>query len=460
MPVAIEDALFRPRGIAIVGASNDPAKLSGRPLEYLLRLGYGGGIYPVNPTREKVQGVTAYATLSKASGPIDLAIVVLPAPAVAAALRDCAAAGVTAAIVFASGFAEMGGVGRARQDEVENIVKSTGLRVIGPNCLGTFGLPTAAFATFSSAFDEGTEFPDDPFALVSQSGAVGTFIYATMVSEGLGVRYYANTGNEADVTVAELLGALAKAEDVDVLIGYLEDARRLNQLEDTARTARRLGKPLILLKSGVTAAGARAVKFHTASTPGSDEEFDAVVKRHGAIRVESMEAACDTALLFRAARRAAGRRLAIVTSSGGASALATDAAVRLGLEVNELGSEIRAEIAAMLPEYGSALNPVDLTGALLTDPALIGRALSRVMQDPDVDMILIVIGNADRGADALVDHIHQACESTRKPFAVAWSGGSGRPRSALRKLRVPAYSEPLRALRAMARLADYSSFMT
>lgn len=456
MSVSLSDALFRPRGIAVVGASNDPTKLSGRPLDFLLRLGYEGSIVAVNPTRAEVQGVKAYPKLADASGPIDLAIVVLPAAAVTQALRDCAAAGVAAAIVFASGFSEMGGRGLALQEEIEEIVKTTGLRVIGPNCLGTFALPTKAFATFSSAFDEDITMPDDAIALVSQSGAVGTFIFATLVAAGVGVRYFANTGNEADVSVGELLAQLARVDDVAVLMGYLEDGRRLEQLAEAAAEAERRGKPLLLIKSGATAEGQRAVGLHTGSQPGSDADFMAIVERHGAIRVESMEAAADAAMLFRQGRRAAGKRLVLVTSSGGASALTTDAAVQIGLSIDPPSEAVREAIRPMLPEYGSTANPIDLTGALLTDEPLIQRVLSKLVDDPAVDVILVVLGNADRNADALVENIVAVCETTDKPFAVAWSGGSGRPRVALQARGIPTYPDPLRAVKAIKRLADFS----
>lgn len=456
MPVSLFDALFRPRGIAIVGASNDPDKLSGRPLDYLIKLGYSGAIVPVNPKRDQVQGVRSFHRLSDATTPIDLAIVVVPSPSVAAALRDCAEAGISAAIVFASGFSEMGGRGIGMQHDIEQICRETGLRVIGPNCLGTFALPSKAFATFSSAFDENSDVPNDAIALVSQSGAVGTFIFASMVATGVGVRYFANTGNEADISVGELLGSLADTPDVDVLIGYLEDARRLHALDEAAAKADRLGKPLLLLKSGATAEGTRAVGFHTGSQPGDGAAFQAIVERHGAMRLESMEAAADAAMLFRQGRRAAGPRVAIVTSSGGASALTTDAAVQIGLRIDPPSPHVQEAMRPMLPEYGSVANPVDLTGALLTDPTLIRRTLQQLVADPQVDIILVVLGNADRGGEALVDGIADVCQCTDKPFVVAWSGGSGRPRQWLQAKKIPTYPEPLRAVRAIKRLVDFS----
>lgn len=457
MSVSLSDALFRPRGIAVVGASNDPAKLSGRPLDFLLRLDFKGQIYPINPTRTQVQGTRSYASLKEITGPVDLAIVVVPATGVLQALTECAEAGISAAIVFASGFAEVkGDKGRHLQDQVVAIAKTTGLRVLGPNCLGSFATMTSAFATFSSAFDELTEVHDDAIAIVSQSGAVGTYLYTTMQASGVGARYYANTGNEADISVAELLSALAQASDVDILIGYLEDGRRLDRLTEAAAAADALGKPLILMKSGATAEGARAVGFHTGSSPGDDAEFTALVERHGAIRVESMEAAGDVAMIFRPGRRTLGRRLAIVTSSGGSSALATDAAVQCGLAVESVSPDTELALRGMMPDYGSAANPIDLTGSLLNDAPMLEGALTKVVADPLVDMVLVVIGNADRGSEALVKGIHSGYLATGKPFAVAWTGGSGRPRQALLDLKVPTYAEPLRAVRALRRLADFS----
>ena len=218
-PVA--DLLFRPRSVVVYGASSDPEKLSGRPLDYLKKFGYAGPIYAVNPRRREVQDVPAYADITDVPGPIDLAVIVVPAESVTAAVVRCADAGVGAAIIFASGFAEIGENGVAAQDRIAAIARRSGMRILGPNCLGTFSAGDRAFATFSTAFDDDKVRPESPIALVSQSGAVGTFTYSTMNTLGLGVRYFANTGNEVDVTVAELLTSLVDASDVDILLGHI-----------------------------------------------------------------------------------------------------------------------------------------------------------------------------------------------------------------------------------------------
>ncbi|SEB47276.1 acetate--CoA ligase family protein [Rhodococcus jostii] len=456
----VDELLFEPRSIAIIGASDDPAKISGRPLDYLRRFGFAGKIYPVNANREVVQGVPAFRSLTDIGVPVDLALVVTPAASVPAALIECASAGVGIAVVFASGFSEIGGADAdALQRELDRIVSTTSLRVIGPNCLGAFAVPTSTFATFSSAFDEASDVSDDPIGLVSQSGAVGSFIYSTLVGCGAGVRYFANTGNESDVTVPEVLLNLLRRDDVRMAIGHIEGLRDPALLVRAAQTALDSAKPLIVLKAGRTSEGQRAVAAHTASVAGIDSEFEDIVRRYGLVRVHGMEDAVDAVLAFRPERRCAGRRLTIVTLSGGAAALATDAAVEAGLAVEEWNGEARQDMATILPSFGSSANPLDLTGALLNDPAMLAAVLDSVSRHDRTDMVLVVLGNADRGSEEIVECLRRAYATTDKPFAVSWTGGSGRPRQKLLKLGIPTYTDPNRAVRALSHLARHTSFL-
>jgi acetate---CoA ligase (ADP-forming) len=438
---SLTDILFEPRSIAIVGASNDPAKISGRPLDYLLKLGYQGRVYAVNPTRDVVQGVPSFPSVSAIGEPIDLALIVTPAARVADAARDCAAAGAGAAIVFASGFSEARGTGKPLQAELDDIVRTSRMRLVGPNCLGTFALPQRAFATFSSAFDNLAEVREDPIALVSQSGAVGTFTYSSLVAAGVGLRYFANTGNEGDVTVPELLLALALRDDVSLLIAHLEGLRSPETLAAAARVSLASDKPLVVIKAGRTAEGRRAVAAHTASVATEDDEFAELVAGSGIIRAPGMEAAVDAVVALRNGRRARGRRLSIVTISGGAAALATDAAVEAGLVVDEWPESERAAIDALIPSFGSSANPMDLTGALLTDNILMDRVLSQVTMHDLTDMVLVVLGNADRGSEQIVEGVRRVYLSTDKPMVVVWTGGSGVPRAHLISLGIPTYTD-------------------
>jgi acyl-CoA synthetase (NDP forming) len=453
---SVADLLFRPRSVAVLGASSDPAKLSGRPLAYLRTMGFEGDVYAVNPRRPEVQGIATYDHIAKVPGPVDLAIIVVPADSVVDAVEDCAAAGVGAAIIFASGFGEVDQAGAATQRRLTEIARQSGIRIVGPNCLGAFSPATKTFATFSTAFDDISGAPPtSPIVLVSQSGAVGTFTYTTMVDTGVGVNYFANTGNEADVTVTEVLSSLVDAPDVDVLLGHIEGAQDLAALEGLALNADELGKPLVLLKTGRTAAGARAVAAHTSSVAGDDAAFGEILSRHGAIRVHSLEAWADAALAFSDGRRGHGRRLTIVTLSGGAGALATDAAVESGLRVDTWKDEAaRGAVAAELPPFGSVLNPLDLTGSMINDVGILRRVLGLAAAHDESDAVLVVLGNADAAADQVVEVLKDAYHATEKPFMVSWTGGSGAPRTGLLMAGIPTFTDPVRAVAGIRQVIE------
>jgi acyl-CoA synthetase (NDP forming) len=453
----VADLYFRPKSVVVYGASSNPDKLSGRPLSYLKRFEFPGGIYAVNPHRDEVQGVKSYADVASIPGTVDLAVVVVPVHAVLDAIRSCAAAGVRAATIFASGFAEQDEDGSKLQSELQEISKATGIRILGPNCLGSFSAPDKAFATFSTAFDGEGERPDSPIALVSQSGAVGTFTYTTINTYGLGVRYYANTGNEADLTSVDFLSDLVEKPDVDILMGHLEGVKDLEALSALTAKAAAADKPLILLKSGRTEAGARAVGKHTASVAGDDQKFNEILSAHGAVRVPSMEAWADAALAFSKRREVAGRKLSVLTLSGGAGALAADRAVDQGLQVDTWSSAAdREELAAQLPAFASVQNPIDLTGAMINDLGLLASGLDLLERNEDTDAVLVLLGNADKGSEEIVATLVDQYAKSSKPFIVVWTGGSGKPRLDLLAQGVPTYTEPNRAVDALSRVIEYS----
>ncbi|RZL84547.1 MAG: hypothetical protein EOP32_03310 [Rhodococcus sp. (in: high G+C Gram-positive bacteria)] len=452
------DLYFRPRSIAVYGASSDPDKLSGRPLAYLKKFDYPGQVYAVNPRRDEVQGFSAYRNIADVPGPVDLAIIVVPAPAVREAVSACAQAGVGAVTIFASGFGEVGGEGQRLQDEIASLARQAGMRVVGPNCLGTFGAAERSFATFSTAFDDESERPTSPIALVTQSGAVGTFTFSTMNNSGLGVSHFANTGNEADVTVTEMLRALVDDDGVKILLGHIEGCKDLEALTELSKSAARANKPLVLLKSGRTSAGERAVAAHTGSVAGDDRDFERATVDEGATRVHSMEEMADTALAFADGRTPAGSRVTVVTLSGGAGALAADYAVSRGLTVDTWTSENdRESLAAALPYFGSVKNPIDVTGAMINELALLERTLHIVNDNAETDVVLVVMGNADNGAEQIVESLVKLRNSTTKPFFVSWTGGSGHPRTALLAAGVPTYSDPLRAVESIRKLVAFTS---
>lgn len=449
---SLVEAFFSPRRVAVIGASNDPTKLSGRVIDFLIRGGFAGEVIPVNPGRDTVQGLTCVANLADyADGKIDVAVIAVSGPKVPQALQDCADAGTPAAIVFASGFAEMS-TGRELQDEVAEICRRTGIRVLGPNCLGVIGASARATLTFSSALDADMDLQPGPVAIVAQSGAMATYLYSLARDVGLQVGHLANTGNEVDVTAAELLVSLMQQPGVHVGLSYLEAMNDSGMLDRLGETLRQENKTVVVIKAGRSKAGAVAASAHTGSVPVDGREARARLATLGMLQVESLEQAIDVVSLLVQRRPAGGRRLAVVSMSGGAGVLMADDANANGLVVNPLSRHAQDRIAAGIPAYGSPRNPVDMTAEFLKDPSILARTLDIVTADPDIDLVSVLLGNAERNSDVIVRTLTAAHAATDKPFVVVWTGGSGRPRQALRDAGVPTYNDGFRAAKAFASL--------
>ncbi|MGE0613904.1 MAG: acetate--CoA ligase family protein, partial [Hyphomicrobiales bacterium] len=371
--------LLEPASVAIIGASDDPARIGGRPLRYLLQEGFQGTVYPVNPNRQTVQGQKAYASVSDLPQAVDCALVAVPAKIVAGALEQCAAAGVKSAIVFSSGFAEMGGEGTGLQAELAAIARRSGMRVLGPNCLGVLGFSSRFFATFSSSGDQG--YPQaGPVAIISQSGAYGTHLYMVARNWGLGVSHVITTGNECDVDVAECIGWAAEREDVKVIAAYAEGIKDGPALIRSLEKARANRKPVVFMKVGRSAEGAAAAASHTASLAGSDEIYDAVFRQYGVHRADTTEQMLDAVYACTAGIFPASRRIGLVTISGGVGVQMADHAKKAGLEVAPMPLVAQEKLKAKLP-FASALNPVDTTAQFFNDMGLVRENFTIMLED-------------------------------------------------------------------------------
>jgi acyl-CoA synthetase (NDP forming) len=452
---ALHKLLF-PRSIAILGASNNPTKLSGRPLSYLKRFGYAGRIVPINLNRTEVQGLRAYRSLDEVDGELDLAMIMLPADQAADAVRMCGQRGIAAAIVSASGFAELGPEGEALQRALRAAIDESGVRVLGPNCLGLISVRDQATPTFSTALDDDGSLEKGPVAFVSQSGAFGGFVFNEAQRLGIGFSHFISTGNEVDISTTELIDKLLELDETRVVLAYLEGLSDGRRLLDAARHAHERGKPIIAVKVGRSAAGAVAAQSHTASLAGEDVVFDAAARQLGIVRVDGPEAMLDAAQIFAAGRRARGRRLTTLSVSGGAGALMADAAASSGIDVLPWDDSWQARMAKVLPSYASARNPIDITGTLVAEPDLLREALTIAVRHPETDMVAVLLGLADGVAPQLIDAIEAAHQATDIPLVVVWVGGNGKARQRLRELGIPCYTDPLRAAGALGALADFS----
>ena len=450
-------ALWAARSIAVIGATERPRAMGRLPIDYLLRYGFDGFIAPVNPKGGTILGLPAYPSIGAVGQPIDLALVMVPASAVADAVRECAAAGVRMCVVMSSGFAETGPEGERAQGELVAIAQSSGMRMVGPNCIGSVGGPGAVMATFSPVFSsESTPVPSGSIALVSQSGALGFGALSLAMERGVPVGIAVTTGNEADVTAAEVAACLAADPGVTGLLMYVESLDDLDSLRAAADLV-----PVAVLKAGRSEAGALAAASHTGALATEDKVVDAALASLGIARVTDIDDLLDVGALFASGARMPGRGVGIITTSGGSGILATDAIEVAGLDLASLGADTITALEGIVPSYGNATNPVDVTAAVMTEAGLFERCLDVLADDGSVDGIVacfaVLVGDdVTRIANAL----KAVRERTGMPVVVARTGASSlAPHAAalLAEAGVPAYSTPERAVHALAALARTGS---
>lgn len=389
------DALFAPNAIAVIGASDDVTKIGGRPLQFLLKYGFAGGIYPVNRKGGTVQGLAAYASVADLPEAPALAVIAVPPQAVPEAVRDCAARGVRAAVVLSAGFSELGEAGAVLQQEIGAIARAGGMRVVGPNCLGSVGVAHKAIATFSVALESGLP-AAGPVGIVSQSGNLGSYTMRMASERGAGISRLLTTGNECDVDIADAIASLAVDPATRVILCCMETCRSGPRLVQALALARAAAKPVVVLKVGVSDAGSAAAASHTGALAGSDAVFDVVLRNAGAIRVGSIEQLIEVGhalAVVGADRLPRGNRVAVLTASGGFGVLLADAASAQGLALPALAQATQQQVLAAVP-LASPANPVDMTAQVSSRPEVLAQVLGAVVQDAGCDALILQSANA------------------------------------------------------------------
>jgi len=443
--------LLDPASIAIVGASDNPDKIGGRPIHYMRRHGYAGTLYPINPQRAEVQGERAWPSLAALPAAPDLAIVAVAGEQAVRAVDDCAALGVAAAIVISAGFSETGEAGRALQDAMTARARAAGMRIVGPNSQGLANFGNGAIASFSTMFLEVTP-GDGPVAVISQSGGMCAMVYGLLRQRGIGVRHVHATGNEADVSVAELACATLRDPEVGCVLLYLESLREAGPLAEAAALARTRGVPLIVVKSGRSEAGARAAASHTGALANEDRAVDAFFEHHGILRARDPQELVRYAELALRSPLPQGPRVVVVSNSGASCVLASDAAAEHGLEIAPLAPATQQALADRLPGYATTVNPVDITAALLSNNGLFGQVLPVIGADPAADMFLLDIPVAGRGYDVdsfATDAAGFARAASKPVVVVAWQDNVA---ATFRAHGLPVYADEIQAMDALSAL--------
>ncbi len=388
------DTLLSPASVAIIGASPDPHRIRGQLLGLLRRNGFPGRIVPVNPSYTEIDGLACVPDVAAAGDtPIDLALIAIPAGGVLPVLEDCAAAGVRNAVVISSGFAEDDAAPPDLQQQVGALARRTGMRILGPNAEGFHNEVARVSATFSPAVDRDAD--TAPTALhtrigiVAQSGGMGFALYNRGRALGLSFSSVVSTGNEADLTAADIMAHLVQDPDTAGILLFLESVRDPAGFIAAARAARDAGKFIVAIKAGRSDAGRIAAASHTASMAGWNAGYDAMFARHGIVVAAELDEALCLAAALAANPPAAGGRVGVVTISGGAGAWSADLLDAAGLSLPELGPATQAAIRANIPSYGAARNPVDLTAGGAQGGGTL-RTVALLLDDPAIDIVAVV----------------------------------------------------------------------
>lgn len=453
------ERLFNPRAVAVIGASHDATTISGKPLAYLLRHEYAGRVFPVNPRYASVAGLDCFPDVLTLPETPDLALITLNAIRVPAVLKQCGERGVPFAVIFGAGFSEAGQAGDKLQSELKEIAAHYGIGIVGPNCNGLLSLPNRLFAGFPSVFNADA-FRAGGISLVSQSGGLGFGIFGLIGRQGLGFRRVVSVGNEVGLKLLDFLEFFIDDPETEIAVAYLESLRDARRFRRIAERAQRDDKPIVVLKAASTSAGKKAAVAHTGNLGSEEAYYDALFAQCGVIRAADVQEVADYARIFLHRKRSTGRRVAIVTTTAGAGVMAADQSVRAGLEVRPLSAASEKRLVHILPDFGSLLNPIDITANIHNQPDLLRETLQIIADDPNVDSLLVINGSrdGDLGAKAAIEMVDLDRYST-KPIVVCWFALEELAREAYTVLAaagLPRYDTPVRAAQALGTLTRFS----
>lgn len=463
-------ALFKPKSVAVIGASQGTTatgapKLGTAAMKNLVEHGFAGAIHPVNPKERELFGRRCVASVADIDGEVDVALLVVPAAACAAALRDCAARGVKAAIVMSAGFAEAGE--DALQHELVAVARAGGIRLVGPNTAGFVDLHHRFAATISMV-GEMKPLRAGGVAFITQSGALGGSMLGRGMEQGVGFSHWVTTGNQADLSAADYLDHLADDPQARVFALFLESVTDGPRFIAAARKAARAGKPVIVYKSGASAVGAATSASHTGALAGSHAVFSAMCRQHGLIQVDDLADLLPLARTFawlgerldlRAARAA---RVGIVSASGGICGVAADECDAAGLQVPELGEARQAQIRGYVPAFASVRNPVDVTGQIRSSATGYQDTVRAVLADDTIDAALLLVTMvSEPRASFYGREIGALAHEATKPVVVTWAGPLslaplGYPM--LGDAHVPVFESVRAAVRALAAVERFGAF--
>ena len=445
------EGMFKPRSVAVIGASREPHKVGHVVLKNIVEAGFKGKVYPVNPKADKILGLKAYKSVKEIPDDVDLAVIAIPAPAVPSVLEDCGRAGIKYAVVISAGFKEVGGEGIEREKKLVEAARRYGIRVVGPNCLGIMDLHTPLNAAFAATLPKRGN-----ISFISQSGALLAAILDWSVKRGIGFSRIVSLGNKADLSEVDFLEALEEDPNTSVILLYLEsieDGRRF--VEVASRVSQR--KPVVLIKGGITEAGARAAMSHTGAMMGSAAALRAALRKTGVLMVSSLSELFDMAIAFSSQPVPVGNRVGVVTNAGGVGVLISDFVLKRGLKLAQLSKHAIEYLRSSMPPQAAIYNPVDVLGDARADRYR--KAVEVLLEDSSVDGVIVAL--TPQAMTEPVETAKAIAELSRKhpykPVIAVFMGGEKveEAKKVLLESGIPVYDMPEGAVTALFGLCKY-----
>ncbi len=441
MSISAIERLFRPKSVAIIGASTNPAKTSGRPLKFLREYGFSGKIWPVNPQSSEIEGIRCYASIDDLPAAPDASIILLGPAGTEDAIRKLSTLGASASIVLGGGYSETGPAGIKRQVALSEAAKS--MRVLGPNTIGLLNLQDRVILSASGALDAG-QLTAGKIGVISQSGGILGSLLSRAAAKGIGLSYLAATGNEADLETCDILEWMINETNTSVITLYLEGLRNTKRFNFLAKAASRAGKYLVVYKVGKSDAGALASASHTGAMAGDDRLYDALFAQCGVLRVDRFDDLLDIAMALSTGKKPRGGRVGILTSTGGAGGLVADRCGLVGLTTPVPSRKTAARLSSLLRHVGfnANRNPIDLTLAGLT-PEIVRGSITALLEAKEYDIVIPIIGSSAVGRPELIaEPLIQAANDISKPLIVYCSPDAPDILYRLNSAGIPTYAAP------------------
>ncbi|HAI96501.1 MAG: hypothetical protein CL866_02135 [Cycloclasticus sp.] len=415
-------SLFEATSVAIVGASDDPHKIGGRPIAYMKRLKYKGQLIPINPKNDTIQGLPAKRSLLELDAPVDLAVVAVPDAFVEKVIQEGLQLGIKNFVVFASGYAEINQQGIDKQAKLKALFDGTDARLLGPNCLGFINTETQLVASFTTAMEQ-HPLKVGGLSFAGHSGALGAYWLDKTIRADIGVSKWVSSGNEANLSLDEIVAYLATDSQTTVISLYIEEIRHPEKFEKALKLARKNNKPVIALKGGKTAAGARATAAHTASYPLKGVDYQAIFKRTGVIEVHSLSEMIHCSQFFLGGHKLLGNKVGIISISGGAGVMLCDQLEEHGLTIEPFSHPLHDKIKPLLSDFSTVQNPVDLTAALVAQPNMLRDTTRQLVDSNEFNVVVIFMGLMDSVAQQLTNGLLKLKNNPACPVLVIWMGG-------------------------------------